>query len=257
MELSDFVQPFLLSLLAGSASGIGGLIVLRFGKIRDSLMGFLMGFAGGVMLIVSFLDLFMEALELMSPMYATFGFAVGAIIMMGIDLTVPHIEGGQWEPGIADPKLIKTGVIIALGISIHNLPEGIVVSAGYTHAPDLGLLLAIIICLHNIPEGIAMAAPLVAGGMSKKRAALMALFSGMTEPIGALIGAFALMYFGENGTVIGMGLALAAGVMTYITVDELIPVAHEYCSVTHKHYISTGLLTGMIFGQVLSLLLHP
>ena len=256
MELSDFIQPFILSLIAGSASGIGGLIVYKCGKIRDSLMGFLMGFAGGVMLIVSFLDLFTEALELMSPLYATLGFSIGAILMMIIDLTVPHIEGGEWEPGIADPKLIKTGFIIALGISIHNLPEGIVVSAGYSHAEDLGLLLAIIICLHNIPEGIAMAAPLVAGGMSRKRAALMALFSGMTEPLGALLGAFALTYFGANGTVIGMGLAIAAGVMTYITVDELIPVAHEYCSVTHKHYISTGLLTGMIFGQILSLLFH-
>jgi len=256
VQLSDFVQPILLSLLAGSASGIGGLIVYQFGEIRNSVMGFLMGFAGGVMLVVSFLDLYVQALELLSPLYATLGFAVGAILMMVIDLTVPHIELGKWETGIVNPRLIKTGMIVAVGISIHNFPEGIVVAAGYTHAPDLGFLLACIICLHNIPEGIAMAAPLVAGGMNRKKAALMALFSGMTEPIGALVGALILTSFGPNGDIIGLGLALAAGVMTYITIDELIPVAHEYCTVTNKHYISIGLLAGLIFGQLLSVVFH-
>jgi len=256
VQLSDFVQPILLSLIAGSASGIGGLIVYKFGEIRNSVMGFMMGFAGGVMLVVSFLDLFIQALELLSPLYATMGFTVGAILMMIIDLTVPHIEAGKWETGIANPRLIKTGIIIAVGISIHNFPEGVVVAAGYMHAPDLGLLLASIICLHNIPEGIAMAAPLVAGGMSRKKAALMAFFSGMSEPIGALVGALIFTYYGLNGEVIGIGLALAAGVMTYITVDELIPIAHEYCTVTNKHYISIGLLAGMVFGQLLSVVLH-
>ena len=84
----------------------------------------------------------------------------------------------------------------------------------------------------------------------------LAFLSGMTEPIGALVGSVFLTVIGGSNQIIGLGLALAAGVMTYITVDELIPIAHEYCAPTHKHYISTGLLAGMILGQILSVLMQ-
>jgi ZIP family zinc transporter len=252
----EIVLPFLLSLIAGSASGIGGLIVLLFGEVEDRLLGFLMGFAGGVMLIISFLELFVESLTLISHLEATVAFTAGALLMMAIDLTIPHMETGRWETGIANPRMLKTGLMVAIGISIHNFPEGLVVSAGYSHMPRLGLLIAVMICLHNIPEGIATATPLMAAGMSRRRAAGIAFFSGMTEPLGALVGSFLLSTMGGTGHIIGWGLGLAAGVMTYITVDELIPVAHEYCAVTDKHIISTGLLTGMIFGHLLSVVLN-
>ncbi|HUS78194.1 MAG TPA: ZIP family metal transporter [Patescibacteria group bacterium] len=245
-----------MSLIAGSASGIGGLIVYAFGDIEDRLLGFLLGFAGGVMLVVSFLELFVEALSLLTHLEATFAFTVGSLLMMFIDLTIPHMEVGRWETGIANPRLLKTGLIVAIGISVHNFPEGLVVSAGFTHIPKLGFLVAVIICLHNIPEGIATAAPLIAAGMDRRKAALYAFVSGMTEPLGALVGSFLLSAMGGGDRIIGLGLGLAAGVMTYITVDELIPVAHEYCSVNHKHFISTGLLTGMIFGHLLSLVFN-
>ena len=122
--------------------------------------------------------------------------------------------------------------------------------------PKLGILIAIMICLHNIPEGIATATPLIVAGMNKRRAVSLAFLSGMTEPIGALVGSVFLTAIGGSNQIIGLGLALAAGVMTYITVDELIPIAHEYCTPAHKHYISTGLLAGMIFGQILSVLMQ-
>jgi len=252
---TEIVQPFLLSLIAGSASGVGGLIVLAIGEVEDRILGTLMGFAGGVMLVVSFMKLFAEALTHLSQLEATISFAVGALVMMAIDLTIPHMEAGRWETGIADPKMLKTGLIIAIGISIHNFPEGLVVSASYGHLPRLGLLIAIMICLHNIPEGIATATPLIAAGMDRKKAAGLALLSGMTEPLGALVGSTLLSTLGTGNHLIFMGLGFAAGVMTYITVDELIPVAHEYSTVIHKHYISIGLLAGMIFGQVLSVIL--
>ncbi|UCD44713.1 MAG: ZIP family metal transporter [Candidatus Bathyarchaeota archaeon] len=252
----EIILPFLLSLIAGSASGIGGLIVLLFGEIEERLLGFLMGFAGGVMLIISFLELFVEALTLLSHLEATVAFTTGALLMMVIDLTIPHMETGRWETNIANPRMLKTGLMVAIGISLHNFPEGLVVSAGYTHMPKLGLLIAVMICLHNIPEGIATTTPLIAAGVGRRRAAGIALFSGMTEPIGALAGSFLLSTMGGTGHIIGWGLGLAAGVMTYITVDELIPVAHEYSTVTNKHLISTGLLTGMIFGHLLSVVLN-
>jgi len=254
-ELREIIQPFLLSLVAGLASGLGGLIVLAFGEVEDHILGFLMGFAGGVMLIISFMKLFAEALAHMHPIEATVVFVAGALLMMTIDLTVPHLEIGRWETGIADPRLLKTGLVVAIGISLHNFPEGFVVSASYGHLPRLGLLIAVIVCLHNIPEGIATATPLIAAGMDRRRATGLAFLSGMTEPIGALIGSIIFSVMGAGDRIIFIGLGLAAGVMTYITVDELIPVAHEYCTLIHKHYISTGLLTGMIFGQVLSVIL--
>jgi ZIP family zinc transporter len=250
--MKDIFYPFLLSLIAGSASGLGGLIVLALGEVEERIIGFLLGFAGGVMLVVSFLELFYEACTHLNQIEATTAFALGALLMMVIDLTTPHMETGRWETGIVDPKLLKTGILVALGISLHNLPEGIVVSLSYVHAPELSILITIMICLHNIPEGIATATPLKVAGISRKRAASLAFFSGMTEPFGALLGSIFLQAIGGGERIIGLGLALAAGVMTYITVDELIPIAHEYCTISYKHYISTGLLIGMIFGQVLS-----
>ena len=252
----DLIKPILLSLIAGSASGIGGLIVYFFGEVENRVLGFLMGFAGGVMLIVSFLELFIESMTLVNHIDTILSFALGAVSMMVIDLTVPHMELGRWETGIANPRMLKTGLIVAIGISIHNFPEGLVVSASYSHLPKLGFLVAIMICLHNIPEGIATATPLSVAGVSKKRALSLAFLSGMTEPIGALVGSFLLMFMGPSNFIIGISLGFSSGVMTYITVDELIPVAHEFCTITHKHYISTGLLTGMIFGQLLSVLIN-
>jgi ZIP family zinc transporter len=249
-------EPFFLSLIAGSASGLGGLIVFAYGRVGDRLMGFLLGFAGGVMLVVSFLELFVESLSLLSHLEATAGFVVGALLMMVIDLIMPHMERGSWEEGVVNPRLVKTGLMIAIGISLHNLPEGLVVSAGYTRLPRLGLLVTIMIGLHNIPEGIATAIPLASGGLDKSRAARIAFLSGMTEPVGALLGSAFISLLGGGDHIIGMCLAFAAGVMTYITVDELIPVAHEYCSITHKHIVSSGLLIGMLLGHVLSVVLN-
>lgn len=250
----NMLTPILLSIIAGSATGLGGLIVLRFGDISDKKMGFLMGFAGGVMLVVSFLELYVEAAGELAAWQVTLAFAVGTIFMMGIDLSLPHIEFGLWEEGVKDRHLFNSGLVIAVGMSIHNLPEGIVVSAGYSHVPELGILVAIMICLHNIPEGIATVSPLMKSGVKKWRAVGLATISGLMEAVGALIGVLIISSIGVD--IVGWGLGFAAGVMTYVTIDELIPVAHEYCSVDQKHMVSSGLLTGMLFAMVLGLILQ-
>ncbi len=245
--------PILLSLIAGSATGIGGLIVLRFGEVSNRKMGFMMGFAGGVMLVVSFLDLYAEAVNELAPWKVVIAFGLGTLFMMLVDLRLPHIEFGQWEDGVKDRHLFNSGLIIAIGMSIHNFPEGIVVSAGYGHAPSLGLLVALMICFHNIPEGIATVSPLIQAGVPKMRALGIATLGGLMEPVGALLGALIISYFGVD--IVGWSLGFAAGVMTYVTIDELIPIAHEYCSLDHKHMVSTGLLIGMLFAMVVGLLL--
>jgi ZIP family zinc transporter len=110
------------------------------------------------------------------------------------------------------------------------------------------------ICFHNIPEGIATVSPLIKAGVPKWRAVRLATLSGLMEPVGALFGAVIISLVGMD--IIGWSLGFAAGVMTYVTIDELIPVAHEFCSLDHKHMVSTGLLIGMIFAMLLGLVLH-
>ncbi|MFP3952179.1 MAG: ZIP family metal transporter [Candidatus Bathyarchaeia archaeon] len=252
--MREVLIPLILSFIAGSATGIGGLIVIIFGDIQERVLGFFLGFAGGVMLVISFLQLFIQALSILDHLHVTIAFTFGTIFMMIIDLTLPHVELGVWEKGITDVKLFKSSLIIAIGMSMHNFPEGIVVSAGYTHMPELGVLVAFMICLHNIPEGIATVTPMIKSGASRMRSVGLAFISGMMEPIGAIIGSIVLVQVGGTD-IIGYGLGFASGVMTYVTIDELIPVAHEYCSVIHKHIISTGLLLGMLFAQLLSLII--
>lgn len=254
--MTEIIQPFILSLIAGSAMGIGGLVVLVFGRISDRTMGFLMGFAGGIMLSISFLDLFIKALSILSYLEVTLAFAVGGLLMMAIDLTLPHMEFVSWERGVVDSRLFKTGLVIAIGVTLHNIPEGLAVCAGYACIPELGLLIAITICIHNIPEGMAITAPLTLAGVRKLKASALAFLCGLTTPIGSLMGTAVLLSLGRSEHIIGWGLALAAGVMTYITVDELIPVAHEYSAPIHKHMVSTGLLSGMILAQLVAVALE-
>jgi ZIP family zinc transporter len=249
----DAVSPVLLSLLAGSATGIGGLLVVFFGGVGEKAIGFTLGFAGGVMLVVSFLDLYVEALGVVSLFEVVVCFGAGALFMMAVDLTLPHIEFGLWEDGVGDRRLFNSGLMIAVGMGVHNLPEGVVVSAGFAHVPELGLLVALMICLHNIPEGIATVTPLVKAGVGRWRAVGIATVSGLVEPLGAVIGLMVIQGLG-GGSVVGWGLGFAAGVMTYVTLDELIPVAHQYCSMDHKHMVSTGIIVGTLFGQLISLL---
>jgi ZIP family zinc transporter len=250
----NILVPILLSVIAGSATGIGGLIVVRFGDISNRKMGFLMGFAGGVMLVVSFLELYAEAINKLAPWKVTIAFAIGTVFMMLVDLKLPHIEFGLWEDGVKDRHLFNSGIIIAIGMSIHNFPEGIVVAAGFGHAAELGLLVALMICFHNIPEGIATVSPLIKAGVPKWRAVGLATLGGLMEPVGALFGAIIISFVGMD--IIGWSLGFAAGVMTYVTIDELIPVAHEFCTLDQKHMVSSGLLIGMIFAMLLGLVLN-
>ena len=241
-------EVFLLSLIAGSGTVIGGIFVVLLKRISDRFIAGSMGFASGVMLLVSFLNLFVESLELPSYLNVSLAFTTGSIIMIIIDLLLPHLELGKKEDGIIQKsKQLKPGILILIGITIHNIPEGIVVSAGYTHLPQLGTLIAIAVFFHNVPEGIATAVSLDSGGSRKRDIVLATFISGLAEPFGALLGGTILI--GASNEMIGLALAFAAGVMTYITADELIPIAGER---GHKHTMSIGLLLGIIFMMILN-----
>ena len=245
------LEPFLLSLLAGLATGVGGLVVLFLRRVSDRIVSLSMGFASGVMLMVAFNNLFLEAEKLLVHIELITFFAIGAIVMMSLDLVIPHIEPTRRKENGRTERMRRSGVLIALGITLHNLPEGFVVAAGYIFNPSLGLVIAIAIMLHNIPEGIATAIPLSEAGTKPLKIAVITLLSGLAEPVGALAGAVALSAFAPR-IVIGYSLVFAAGVMTYITADELIPVAHEY---GFKHTVSVGLLLGIIFALLVDVML--
>ena len=263
-----------LSTIASLGTGLGGMIaVIRQPGRR--MFGLLMGITAGVMITLSFVDLVNHALELAGVWTTTIGFALGAFFMLMIDMAIPHIRFGEKEfeglkkknlekdghghfssrphrwhwkskTHITDMKLLKTGLLVGLGIAIHNTPEGIAVGAGYAHTPAFGIFIATAITLHNIPEGIATALPLYKSGMSKRRAAGFAFLSGLTEPIGALIAGLLLTTF---DALIPAALAFAGGVMVFITLDELIPVAREH---GHQHYTAIGIIRGAVFVFILS-----
>ena len=265
--MADVISPFILSFIAGMATGLGGLIVLFLGELTDDLMGLSLAFASGVMLVISFLDLFAEALEVILYLEATLAFSVGAIFMMILDLSLPHVEtlgkrgrkregqrkgeGRRWRLGERKSSLLNTGLLIALGVTLHNFPEGIIVSAGYAHHVKLGILIAIAIICHNIPEGMATALLLSKAGLNRARIFLLTLLSGMPEPVAALFGSILLTWY-PNQNIIGYLLAFAAGVMTYITAVELIPIAHQY---GQKYRVSIGLLIGIIISLLLETIL--
>jgi ZIP family zinc transporter len=246
--LDWIIEPFLLSLIAGMGTGLGGLAVLVLGSVSDRVVSFSMGLASGVMLLVSFNNLFLEAAGLLTHLELMFMFSLGALAIMALDLTIPHIELTTKEENRANTKLRarRSGMLIATGMILHNLPEGFVIPAGYAFMPELGLIIAIAIMLHNIPEGVATAIPFRIAGIKPLKIALLTFLSGMAEPVAAIIGVIALSSFGTR-SIVGFSLAFAAGVMTYITADELIPVAHEY---GHRHTVSVALLLGIILALI-------
>lgn len=243
--MQELLNVLWLSLAAGLATGLGGAlaIIRRPGK---KSMGITLGFASGIMLGLSFLELLPEAQALGGVYTAIIGFTIGAAIMLLLDAGLPHIRFAVKEKSVFDIKLYKTGLLIAIGIALHNLPEGIAMGASYAHAPSFGLMVAAVIALHNIPEGMIIAMPMRASGSSKWKSFKLALLSGLAEPFGAVL-AFVLLDTFQ--AAVPFALAFAAGVMTFITLDELVPCAREQ---GHDHLTGVGIIAGVAAAMVLT-----
>lgn len=243
MPLQNLGYPLLLSLLAGLSTGIGGLIALCIRDYKKSHLCFSLGLSAGVMIYISLVELLPEAIGNIGGISANIGFFIGIFFIALLDYAIPHnyIQEEAHQNSSKQSNLSRTGLLTALGIAIHNLPEGLLVLGAALANPRLGITLALAIALHNIPEGISISIPIYYATKSRAKAFFYSLLSGLAEPLGALIGGL-LLYQYLNQTVVGYLLSFAAGVMVFISFDELLPTSFAQ---GRRHICLTGLLLGM------------
>ena len=264
VSLHQFWIVMGLTTIAGLATGIGGLLAFfsRPGKDNGRFLSASLGFSGGVMVFISLAELMPEARHALVGEYgsphggllAMLALAAGMVITAVIDKMIPEVENPHHvrseeefnHAGDASEderrKLGRSGLMFALAIGIHNFPEGLATFAGGLSGMDVALPLTCAIALHNIPEGIAIAVPRFYATGNRKKAFMYSLFSGLAEPVGALIGFLILMPF-LSATLLAVLFAIVAGIMIYITFDELLPMAETY---GQHHIVLAGLLLGML-----------
>ena len=258
METNNFLFAFSLTLLAGLATGIGSLIAFLSKNFNSKFLAGSLGFSAGVMIYVSLVEIFFKAKESLTLLYGNktgywftvIAFFAGIAIIALIDKMVPNFENPhelkniksiKSESSNNDRKLLRMGLFSALAIGIHNFPEGLATFIGALKNPSLGISIAVAIAIHNIPEGVAVSAPIYYATKSKIKAFVLSFLSGLAEPVGALLGYFILINFFTEATF-GIVFAAVAGIMVYISLDELLPTAEEY----GEHHIAiSGLITGM------------
>ena len=254
----------LLTSLAGLATGIGSAVALFARRGARSFLAASLGFSAGVMVYVSFVELLPTAtLALgeaqgahLGPWIATAAFFGGLVVTSLIDFLVPSWENPHEAavvgegPTAGRSDLHRMGLLTALVIGIHNFPEGFATMFAAQSDPTLGVTIAVAIAIHNIPEGISVAVPIFYATGNRKRAFWLSFLSGVTEPIGAVIGYLVLRPF-LTPTVLNVTLAAIAGVMVFISLDQLVPNAKKY---DEGHQAVYGLIAGMAV-MALSLLL--
>lgn len=239
-----YLTALLLATLAGLSTTIGSLIGIFYRKPGPSYMTFMLGFSAGVMVLVSFVKLLQSGIESLGFAHAHIAFFAGMGVMMLVDLFISHeyiLEKSEMKNRSRD-KLRKASVLVAMGIAIHNFPEGMATFAGAMKDIRLGVALALAIAIHNIPEGIAVAVPVYASTGSIRKSFLWSFLSGVSEPLGALLAALIVAQF-LNETVLGWMVSVVGGFMVYISFDELLPAAHSY---GREHLAILGVITGMI-----------
>lgn len=185
---------------------IGGFIGILFKSISNKFLSFILAFSSGLMLSIICFDLIPEAIKMSNMSSIILGIVIGIIGIIICDFYVQTIFNKK-NIAFKDKNLLKTGIIVSIGLALHNIPEGLAIGAGFGSSLTLGLSLAIVICFHDIPEGISMAVPLKSGGMKRKRIILYVLMSGVATAIGAFMGALV----GEiSESIIGFCLSFAA-----------------------------------------------
>lgn len=237
-----FIFALTLSALAGLSTTVGSLIAVFYRTPGPGYMAFTLGFSAGVMVLASFVELLGQGITMLGFTLAHAAFFSGIFVMFSIDLLLPHVYILESYESKGEGRLKKASVLVALGIGIHNFPEGMVTLAGALKSPDLGVALAVAVAIHNVPEGIAVAVPVYAYTKSAKKAFMWSFLSGVSEPVGALAAGLVLIQFLSPG-VLGWMLSMVAGFMVFISFDELLPLAHSY---RKEHLAIAGVTAGML-----------
>lgn len=252
------VAALFLTLFAGLSTGIGSAIAYFIKKPRIIYLSFALGLSAGVMIYVSFVELFPMAIEAIGDFWAVVIFFLGIGLIGLIDFFVPEHENPHTYRDLEHPtnpdkdrQLMRTGLMTALAIGIHNFPEGMATFAAALSDFKLGVFIAVAIAIHNIPEGIAVSIPIYYATGNKNKAFVYSFLSGIAEPVGALVGFLFLAPFLTEAVLAGT-LAFIAGIMIYISLDELVPMAHRY---GHGHLAITGVIAGMLIMAISLLLL--
>lgn len=241
--MDEMYKIIWISMIAGLATTFGSLLVLLFGKPQERVLASLLAGAGGVMLAVVSVDLLPSAWKSGPPLQVSAGFIIGVLFMF---LAARRLHGTNSAlPLSRRQRLKRTGLLIATGIALHDIPEGMAIAV--SQEAGLGLLIAFAITLHNLPEGMATSAPLKMAGIRGWKILLLNVGIAFFTPLGALLGLFVL----ENvQNSLAFFLALAAGAMAFLVFAELIPLSRE----RHPRYALLGGTIGFIFFTLVSLL---
>lgn len=254
LEGNNVLIAFILTIIAGLCTGGGSFLALLTKTTNTRFLSVALGFSAGVMIYISFTELLLDAtissVASFGPkagkVYVILCFMAGIVLMAIIDYLVPTYENPHVPHKIEelnDNKLLRLGIFSAVAIIIHNFPEGIATFMAAMEDLKLGIPVAFAIALHNIPEGIAVSIPIYFATKSRKKAFYYSFLSGFSEPMGAVAGYFLIKNYIHEG-IIGFFLAIVAGIMVYISFDELLPTARVYGR--HQHSM-IGLFTGMAF----------
>jgi ZIP family zinc transporter len=246
---SNIGLALILSALAGLSTTIGSILGVFVRKPGMRFMSLSLGFSAGVMILLSFMELLAGGIEAVGFTRAYGAFFVGMLVMFALDVVIPHHYMAE-RAAASDGQgvLFRTGLLVALGIGVHNFPEGMATLAGTLQDVTLGMAIALAIALHNIPEGLAVSMPVYAATGSRRTAFLFSFLAGVAEPIGAALAALVLLPF-LSDAVLGLLLSAVAGVMVFISLDELVPVSRSF---GEAHLSIIGVLLGMA-AMVLSL----
>ena len=243
----------LLTVFAGLSTGIGSAIAYFIKKPKLSHLSFLLGLSAGVMIYISFMELLPKAIKTVGQIPGLIAFFAGIAVIGLIDMLVPAVENPHHYEVFDDSNdpphnkaLMRVGLMAALAIGIHNVPEGIASFASGLSDIRLGVFIAIALAIHNVPEGIAVSVPIFYATGNKNKAFFYSFLSGLSEPAAAVIAYLVLMPF-LSQTVLAFLLAVVAGVMVYISLDELLPAAHHY---GQSHIVIIGIVAGMLIMAV-------
>jgi len=235
--------PLLLSFLAGICTILGCFIIFFIKNFKKSYLSFFLGMSAGSMIYISFVELIPTAIETLGFWSSNIAFFLGILFIGIINFIVPHHFANYCSKnGIKYNKLMFTGFMVAIGIAIHNFPEGVAVFMSSLGDIRFGILIAFATALHNIPEGVAVATPIYFATKSKRKALGYTFLAGIAEPIGAIVTYMILQPY-LSFEFLSYVFAFVAGIMVYISFDELLPSCFENCK---GHSAIAGIVIGML-----------